>query len=120
MFTGNGSLFYGKDSGEIEIKIDFKDKLAKGNKMLSGGEHSLISIAFLFALYYYSPASFCVLDEIDASLDFENSNKLSVLLKELGQRVQLFIITHNMYVAQGSKNLIGVTSDNGESVIFNI
>ncbi|UPA11756.1 AAA family ATPase [Borrelia venezuelensis] len=120
MFKGNGSLFYGKDSGEIEIKIDFKDKLTKGNKMLSGGEHSLISIAFLFALYYYSPASFCVLDEIDASLDFENSNKLSVLLKELGQRVQLFIITHNMYVAQGRKNLIGVTSDNGESVIFNI
>ncbi|UPA15925.1 AAA family ATPase [Borrelia coriaceae] len=120
MFKGNGSLFYDKTLGEVEIKIDFKDKLAKGNKMLSGGEHSLISIAFLFALYYYSPASFCVLDEIDASLDFENSNKLSILLKELGQRVQLLIITHNMYVAQGSKNLIGVTSDNGESVIFNI
>ncbi|AAX16569.1 chromosome partition protein Smc [Borrelia hermsii DAH] len=120
MFKGNGSLFYDKDLGEIEIKINFKDKLAKRNKMLSGGEHSLISIVFLFALYYYSPASFCVLDEIDASLDFENSNKLSGLLKELGQKVQLLIITHNMYVAQGSKNLIGVTSDNGESVIFNI
>ncbi|AHH12064.1 Chromosome partition protein smc [Borrelia hermsii YBT] len=120
IFKGNGSLFYDKDLGEIEIKINFKDKLAKRNKMLSGGEHSLISIVFLFALYYYSPASFCVLDEIDASLDFENSNKLSGLLEELGQKVQLLIITHNMYVAQGSKNLIGVTSDNGESVIFNI
>ncbi|UPA06472.1 AAA family ATPase [Borrelia anserina] len=120
IFKGNGSLFYSKDSGDIEIKIDFKDKLTKGNKMFSGGEHSLISIAFLFALYYYSPASFCVLDEIDASLDFENSNKLSVFLKELGQRVQLLIITHNMYVAQRSENLIGITSDNGESVIFNI
>ncbi|WP_024654207.1 AAA family ATPase [Borrelia persica] len=120
IFKGSGSLFYDKNLDDIEIKINFKDKLAKGNKMLSGGEHSLISIAFLFALYYYSPASFCVLDEIDASLDFENSSKLSTLLNELGQKVQLLIITHNMYVAKGSKNLIGVTSDNGESVIFNI
>ncbi|BCR21492.1 AAA family ATPase [Borrelia sp. HM] len=120
MFKGNGSLFYSKDSVDIEIKVYFKDKLAKGNKMLSGGEHSLISIAFLFSLYYYSPASFCVLDEIDASLDFENSNKLAVLLRELGQRVQLFVITHNMYVAQDSKNLIGITSDSGESMIFDI
>ncbi|WP_346313202.1 AAA family ATPase [Borrelia miyamotoi] len=120
MFKGNGSLFYSKNSEEVEIKIDFKDKLTKGNKMLSGGEHSLISIAFLFALYYYSPASFCLLDEIDASLDFENSNRLSALLNELGQRVQLLVITHNMYVVQGGKNLIGITSESGESVVFDI
>ncbi|WP_445435780.1 AAA family ATPase [Candidatus Borreliella tachyglossi] len=120
MFKGSSSLSHNKDSGEVEIKIDLKDKLIKRNRMLSGGEHSLVSMAFLFALYYYSPASFCVLDEIDASLDFENSNKLSVLLKELGQRIQLLIITHNMYVSQGSRDLIGVTLDDGESAIFNI
>ncbi len=50
--------------------------------MLSGGESTLVSMAFLFALYYYSPACFCMLDEIDAALDFENSKKTFFTFKK--------------------------------------
>ncbi|MCD2320939.1 chromosome segregation protein SMC, partial [Borreliella burgdorferi] len=99
---------------------NFSNKFVKNNNMLSGGESTLVSMAFLFALYYYSPACFCMLDEIDAALDFENSKKLSLLLRELGKKIQLLVITHNAYVSEGGENLIGITLDNGESRVFNI
>lgn len=120
IFKGTAILFYNENTDNVEIRINFSNKFVKNNNMLSGGENTLVSMAFLFALYYYSPACFCMLDEIDAALDFENSKKLSVLLKELGKKIQLLVITHNVYVSEGSENLIGITLDNGESKVFNI
>ncbi|WNY62527.1 chromosome segregation SMC family protein [Borreliella carolinensis] len=120
IFKGSASLFYNENTDNVEIRINFSNKFIKNNNMLSGGENTLVSMAFLFALYYYSPAYFCMLDEIDAALDFENSKKLSLLLKELGKKVQLLVITHNAYVSEGDENLIGITLDNGESRVFNI
>lgn len=120
IFKGTAILFYNENSDNVEIRINFSNKFIKNNNMLSGGESTLVSMAFLFALYYYSPACFCMLDEIDAALDFENSKKLSLLLKELGKKIQLLVITHNAYVSEGGENLIGITLDNGESKVFNI
>nr|WP_267917764.1 AAA family ATPase [Borreliella afzelii] len=120
IFKGTANLFYNENTDNVEIRINFSNKFVKTNNMLSGGESTLVSMAFLFALYYYSPACFCMLDEIDAALDFENSKKLSLLLKELGKKIQLLVITHNAYVSEGDENLIGITLDNGESKVFNI
>ncbi|AJA89898.1 hypothetical protein OY14_00220 [Borreliella chilensis] len=120
IFKGTAILFYNENTDNVEIRINFSNKFVKSNNMLSGGESTLVSMAFLFALYYYSPACFCMLDEIDAALDFENSKKLSLLLKELGKKIQLLVITHNAYVSEGGENLIGITLDNGESKVFNI
>lgn len=120
IFKGTANLFYNENTDNVEIRINFSNKFIKTNNMLSGGESTLVSMAFLFALYYYSPACFCMLDEIDAALDFENSKKLSLLLKELGKKIQLLVITHNAYVSEGGENLIGITLDNGESKVFNI
>ncbi|WKC84999.1 AAA family ATPase [Borreliella lusitaniae] len=120
IFKGSAILFYDENIDDVEIRISFSNKFVKNNNMLSGGESTLVSMAFLFALYYYSPACFCMLDEIDAALDFENSKKLSLLLKELGKKIQLLVITHNAYVSEGGENLIGITLDNGESKVFNI
>ncbi|WP_373588905.1 AAA family ATPase [Borreliella afzelii] len=120
IFKGTANLFYNENTDNVEIRINFSNKFVKTNNMLSGGESTLVSMAFLFALYYYSPACFCMLDEIDAALDFENSKKLSLLLKELGKKIQLLVITHNAYVSEGGENLIGITLDNDESKVFNI
>ncbi|AIK18361.1 P115 protein [Borreliella afzelii ACA-1] len=120
IFKGTANLFYNENTDNVEIRINFSNKFVKTNNMLSGGESTLVSMAFLFALYYYSPACFCMLDEIDAALDFENSKKLSLLLKELGKKIQLLVITHNAYISEGGENLIGITLDNGESKVFNI
>lgn len=39
---------------------------------LSGGEKTLSSLSLVFALHYYRPTPFYVMDEIDAALDVRN------------------------------------------------
>jgi chromosome segregation protein len=50
----------------IEIYAQPKGKKPSTITQLSGGEKTLTSAAFLFAIYLIKPAPFCVLDEVDA------------------------------------------------------
>ncbi len=50
----------------IEIYAQPKGKKPSTLTQLSGGEKTLTSTAFLFAIYLIKPAPFCILDEVDA------------------------------------------------------
>lgn len=85
---------------------------------MSGGEKALTCAAFLLAIQQYSPAPFYVLDEIDASLDLENSIKIAKLLKESDG--QFIIVTHNENVIKYADAAIGVSMQNGASHIVGV
>ena len=53
----------------MEIVARPPGKKAQPLAMLSGGERALTGLALLFAIFYYRPNPFCVLDEVDAALD---------------------------------------------------
>ncbi|MGI6466406.1 MAG: hypothetical protein ACOXZZ_02285 [Sphaerochaetaceae bacterium] len=76
---------------------------------LSGGEKSLTAVALLFATYKVKPSPFCVLDEIDASLDDRNIGYFLSVLEEFSESSQFIIITHNKHTVMGSQTLLGVT-----------
>ncbi len=76
---------------------------------LSGGEKSLTAVALLFATYKVKPSPFCILDEIDASLDDRNIGYFLTVLEEFSSTSQFIIITHNKHTVMGSKTLLGVT-----------
>lgn len=48
---------------------------------LSGGEKTLSSLSLVFALHYYRPTPFYVMDEIDAALDVRNVAIVGFFLK---------------------------------------
>lgn len=53
----------------IEIFVKFKNKKKQPLSLLSGGEKSMVAIAFIMAIFMYKPSPFTFLDEIEAALD---------------------------------------------------
>jgi chromosome segregation protein len=88
---------------------------------LSGGEKSLIAIALLCAIIGHHPSPFIVLDEVEAALDEENSEKFSAIITQLSQQTQLIIITHNRVTMRMADILYGVTmGKDGRSHILSV
>lgn len=109
------------DAGGIEIELALPQKRLSSLEMLSGGEKSLVSIAALFALISVSPPPFLVLDEIDAALDENNSQRLANLVKESAKNTQFIIVTHNRAIMESADVLYGVTvADDGASKLLSL
>ena len=77
--------------------------------LLSGGEKALCAIALVFAIFELNPAPFCLLDEVDAPLDDANVVRFCELIKEMAERLQLVMVTHNKISMEIAQQLIGVT-----------
>ncbi|MDD3190093.1 MAG: AAA family ATPase [Candidatus Pacebacteria bacterium] len=105
----------------IEISAFPPGKKINNLSMLSGGERALTSIAILFAIIAHNPPPFSVLDEIDAALDEANSFRLSRIIKEIADKTQFIIITHNREMMNQADVLYGVTmQDDGVSKIVSV
>lgn len=102
--TGKERLESGLD---IEVKLPGKKNQALN--LLSGGERALTCIAFIFALLRLKPAPFCILDEIDASLDDTNLLRFTGYVKKMAQSMQYIIITHRQSMIESGENIFGVT-----------
>ena len=107
------------ESGLI-IKAQPKDKKLLIIDALSGGEKTMTSIAFLFAIMNYKPSPFYILDEIDAALDTENSKKIGNLVTKYSEKSQFLIISHNSALVQKAKRVYGITMKKGASTIIGI
>jgi len=57
------------------------------------------------------PASFCLLDEIDAPLDEANIFRFNNLLKIIGEKSQIVLITHNKRSMEFADTLFGITME---------
>ncbi|MBI2101051.1 chromosome segregation protein SMC [Candidatus Woesearchaeota archaeon] len=79
---------------------------------LSGGEKTLTALAFIFAIQEHEPASFYVLDEVDAALDKHNSEKLAKLIRRYAEKAQYIMISHNDNVISEADVLYGVSMNN--------
>ena len=105
------------DSGLI-LEAKPLGKPLKSIDLLSGGEKSVVALAFLFAIQAYNPSPFYVLDEVDAALDRENSERVARMLKKFSKELQFIIITHNAAMTKNSDQIIGVhMSKDGSSLI---
>jgi len=97
-----------QESG-VEIIAQPPGKKVQNVHLLSGGEKSLTSLAFLFALFRYKPTPFCILDEVDAALDDVNLARFLDLMKEIKKDTQFIIITHNYKTMEVADYIYGTT-----------
>jgi chromosome segregation protein len=93
----------------VEIVAQPPGKKVQSMTLLSGGEKSLTSLAFLFALFRYKPAPFCILDEVDAALDDVNLSRFLELMKKIKTETQFIIVTHNYKTMEVADFIYGTT-----------
>jgi chromosome segregation protein len=93
----------------IDIEATPPGKRIKSLSLLSGGERSLTAVALLFALLSANPAPFCVLDEVDAALDEANVGRFTAALKQLAERTQFIVVTHNRRSIEVADAIYGVS-----------
>ncbi|MEN8222713.1 MAG: chromosome segregation protein SMC [Acidobacteriota bacterium] len=93
----------------LEIMAQPPGKRLQGLRLLSGGEKTLTSLAFLFALFEYKPSPFCVFDEVDASLDEANIQRFLKFLHKLKEKTQFLIITHNFKTMEEADFIYGIS-----------
>ena len=95
----------------IEITASPLGKTMHNISLLSGGEKTMTAIALMFAILKVRPSPFCLLDEVDAPLDEANVVRFQELLKEMSDKTQFIIITHNQKTMTFADTLYGVTME---------
>ncbi len=112
---GQASLRTSEDPEEAGIDIYARPpgKRIGSLAQLSGGERALTATALLLAILRVKPAPFCVLDEVDAALDERNVGRFTQALRELTDRTQFVVITHNRGTIEAADMLYGVSMDDG-------
>ncbi|HEX5087697.1 MAG TPA: chromosome segregation protein SMC [Nocardioides sp.] len=96
----------------IEVEARPPGKKIKRLSLLSGGERSLVAVAFLVALFKARPSPFYILDEVEAALDDTNLGRLLEIYEELRENSQLVVITHQKRTMEVGDALYGVSMRN--------
>jgi len=95
----------------LSIKVRLHGNRFMDIKSLSGGEKTMTALSFIFAIQEYQPASFYILDEIDAALDKHNAETLAKLVRNYCDNAQYIVISHNDAVISEADNLYGISMD---------
>ena len=96
----------------IEIEVTPAGKATKRLSLLSGGEKSLVALAFMFAVFLARPCPFYILDEVEAALDDANIDRFLQLVGGYSDRSQFIVITHQRRTMAAADVLYGVSMGN--------
>ena len=99
----------------VEVEARPAGKNVRKLSLLSGGERSLVALAFLFAVFRSRPSPFYLLDEVEAALDDVNLHRFLDLLHEFRDEAQLIIVSHQKRTMEAADALYGVTMTPGGS-----
>jgi len=119
------------EGGEAELILENEENIfengltikarPRGKKILrlpalSGGEKSIASLGFIFAVQRYDPSPFYVLDEVDMFLDGVNAEVVSRMIKQNAQHSQFINVSLRKIVLKEANHIYGVTMhENGIS-----
>ena len=93
----------------VEIEVTPPGKATKRLSLLSGGEKSLVALAFMFAVFLARPCPFYILDEVEAALDDLNIDRFLQLLRRYSDRAQFIVVTHQKRTMDAADTLYGVS-----------
>ena len=93
----------------VEVEVTPAGKSMRRLSLMSGGERSLVALAFLFAVFLARPCPFYVLDEVEAALDDLNIDRFLRLVRRCADRAQFIVVTHQKRTMDAADCLYGVS-----------
>ncbi len=93
----------------LEVEARPAGKGVRRLSLLSGGERSLVTLAFLFAIFRSRPSPFYVMDEVEAALDDVNLHNFLELVRQFRDVAQLIVVTHQKRTMEMADVLYGVS-----------
>ena len=110
---GEGTLILENEenpfAGGLDIEAQPRDKKKQRLAGMSGGEKALTALSFVFAIQRYMPAPFYAFDEVDASLDGINVEKLAHIVQSQAESTQFIVVSHRKPMIESANRTIGVT-----------
>jgi len=111
MLRGGEAAHELAEDGGILVRAQLPGKRTRSSASFSGGEKALVASSLLFGMLRLRPTPFVVLDEVDAALDESNVDRYVTALRDISQRTQVVIVTHNRATMEAADVLYGVTMD---------
>lgn len=96
-------------SGGLTIEAQPRDKKLQRLESMSGGEKSLTALAFVFAIQRYMPSPFYAFDEVDASLDTMNVERIAQMVQNQSKDTQFIVVSHRRPMIESANRTLGVT-----------
>jgi chromosome segregation protein len=96
------------DSG-VQVIAQPPGKKNASIHLLSGGEKALTALSLVFSMFQLNPAPFCLLDEVDAPLDDNNTGRFCDLVRRMSEQSQFLFISHNKITMEIANQLLGIT-----------
>ncbi len=95
--------------GGLTMRAQPPGKKVTRLEALSGGEKSLTSMAFIFAIQEFDPSPFYYLDEVDQNLDGVNSELLARMVKSESKHAQFIVVSLRKVTLKEAEHVYGVT-----------
>ncbi len=110
---GKADILLSDPENVLESGIDIvarpPGKELRSITLLSGGEKTMTALALLFSFFKARPGPFCLLDEVDAALDEQNTDRFVQLVREFLGTSQFVIITHAKRTIAMADQIYGLT-----------
>ncbi|MGD1838805.1 MAG: AAA family ATPase [Nitrososphaeraceae archaeon] len=105
-------------SSGVRLVVQFPNKPKRESTALSGGEKTMAAIIFLLALQSIKPSPFYLMDEVDAHLDAQNTDRLSKILHDRSKKNQIIMVSLKDSTIAQVDQIYGVYPRNGVSQIL--
>jgi chromosome segregation protein len=105
-------------SSGVMLLVRFPNKtVARESTALSGGEKTIAATVFLLALQSLKPSPFYLMDEVDAHLDAQNTERLSKVLLDRSINNQIIMVTLKDSTVAKASLIYGVYPKEGVSQV---
>lgn len=105
-------------SSGVMLLVRFPNKtVPRESTALSGGEKTIAATVFLLALQSLKPSPFYLMDEVDAHLDAQNTERLSKVLLERSKDNQIIMVTLKDSTVAKASLIYGVYPREGVSQV---